>query len=74
MTRQGKIDLCHEMPNGATVKDWLGTTLVAARIAQTCIGLGRKGIAKDSSWLVEAEDRLTQALEEVRAVRAEVDV
>jgi hypothetical protein len=63
----------HEMPNGATVADWLGTAQTATSVAQLLMERVRNGVSTmPHETLAEAEAQLTQALHEVRAVRAEV--
>lgn len=58
-----------EMENGATVKDWLGTAGVAARMANLHIEAVRSGEAQPGQALELAENELQRALDEVFAVR-----
>ncbi len=63
------------MPNEATIADWLGTAMVAARIASSRLDLLREedyDVARADDLLERAEDGLQQALDEVRAVRSRV--
>jgi hypothetical protein len=62
-----------EMPNGARVSDWLGTAETAARVAASHLRDVRAGNTYAVSALDVAESQLVQALEELRAVRSEVE-
>lgn len=64
--------LVREMPNGAAVIDWLGTAACSARLAANHIESARGGVHRASEYLGHAEAALAQALEELRAVQAEV--
>lgn len=65
--------LMRRMPNGATVADWLGTARTAAACAARDLDYVRQGQTTDPAAVLErAEQYLMQALEELRAVRAEV--
>jgi hypothetical protein len=73
-TNVGSVPLTRRMPNGATVADWLGTAGTAARVAALKIADVREypRDAHADRRLAQAEKQLVQALDEVRAVRAEV--
>jgi hypothetical protein len=65
-----------EMPNGARVSDWLGTAATAASVAGRDLHhvRERRVIAgRELEVLARAERSLVQALEELRAVRSEVE-
>lgn len=59
--------LHHIMPNGATVKDWLGTAATAAHVGAADIERVREG--QPFEILEDAEAMLTHAIEEIRVVR-----
>ena len=62
-----------QMPNGATVADWLGTAKTAAEVAALLIDRVRNGAnTMPVETLDRAERELEQALDELRAVRNEV--
>jgi hypothetical protein len=69
------MDLARAMPNGASVADWLGTAKTAAEVAASRIETARCGQphARSMACLDDAERYLLQALEELRAVRGQVD-
>jgi hypothetical protein len=63
--------LTQKMRNGATVSDWLGTAMVAARMAASHLEAVREGRAQSATrTLVDAERELLQAVREVREVLA----
>lgn len=63
-------DLHTVMDNGATVRDWLGTAMTAARVAARHLDELRNGDVRSmSEGLTMAENRLRQASEEVATVR-----
>lgn len=63
-----------ELPNGATVKDWLGTAATAARMAARHIESVRDNSTgyEPAEVMVWVEDELAQALDEVRRVKQHV--
>jgi hypothetical protein len=65
--------LTSKLDNGATVSDWLGTAMVAARAADNAIESVRMGTAKDPvERLAQAIGHLEQALEEARTIQQHV--
>lgn len=62
-----------EMPNGATVGDWLGTAAIAATQAGEQMERVRASSnAQPIIVLEQVEILLTQALNEIKTVRAEI--
>lgn len=63
------MTLRDEMPNGATVSDWLGTAMTAARICGSSLEAMREqpGYLSESA-LRAAADEAAQALDEICAV------
>ncbi len=61
----------HQMPNGATISDWLGTAAAAARVAAMYLDDVRLGVA-GTGKLNEAREQLEQAIAEVDAIKAEL--
>lgn len=59
------MQLRHEMPNGASVKDWLGTAGLAARMADRHIEDLRTGADGDAATLGTVLEYLRQAVDEV---------
>jgi hypothetical protein len=60
----------HEMPNGASIADWLGTAASAARVAADHIEDVRGGVSTRISRakLRKAVEQLQQALSEIQTV------
>jgi chromosome segregation ATPase len=66
--------ITRQMPNGATVGDWLGTAATAADVAALLIKRVRNNVATlPIDTLNGAEQYLTQALDELRTTRATVE-
>lgn len=62
-----ELDL--KMPNGASVKDWLGTARVAASAAGTEIEAARQGHPLHDDWLDKAIEHVEEARHELVEVR-----
>lgn len=65
------INAASRMHNGATVADWLGTAATSAKLAASWLDNMREGHGRAEDFEV-IEDRLQQALNEVREVRSHV--
>lgn len=71
--RLERMNMNHGMPNGASVRDWLGTAATAARVGALYIEDVRDGTTQyHLATLDNAETQLVQALDELRTVRLEL--
>jgi hypothetical protein len=69
-----RYPITHEMPNGASIADWLGTAKTAAKTAAFLLERVRSNVSTmPIETLDRAESSLVQALEELRAVRKQIE-
>ena len=79
MTSASKFPLGAMMPNGASIKDWLGTAELAASHAAEKITTVREqsltvGVERDVVDLTNAISLLEQATEELTAILSVVEI